>query len=1448
MNEIKNNLIFFKTQTAFEDALPNIADTSVAFIKDTRKIYTHGIYFDGADYSAIAASLQQYVNYQYLETYLHGYLRTIELENRVQTIIDAQTPKWSVMAEQISTLSENSVTKEELSRAIGSIEVTPQEITIQTIKTLLDEDTNREIAAKIILQVNDEQSNILLSADKIDLNGETNALRIFVQSMIDANLGNNEDFSNLYNRVSDLESWKNARGYLGANGVVFENIDNKNLVELSTLRGLYHYNSDNNRSSYWLKNDGSGQLGYTQSGSPAITWDETGVLTINNSYFPQSGGDGKYFDQAFKSTSTMDTPDLPGNDWPLNADSGTRTDGWAHFAQNTTGRNYVWMTTRETQHDGTPIGQWQGPWLITGPGGTAGEDGDGIQFVYTRATTADASLANLNSDYGLDAFQQNSFVPSGWNNYAQGVTKEWPYEFVGIRTKVDGVWSQYSGPTLWSHYGQNGTDGDGIEYIYYANSNGALDLTGNQLPENWPASQTAEYTGPTGSVWSDNPIDLTTLGPGSKEWVSVRKKSHETGLWGEFSAPVLWANYSRDGIADGYSIDLSNEVMPVATDSDGNVAPKEGRTYAYTNSTQVYAYHNGISHEISSITIGTIRMSDGSSLNSSNIVVSVSGNSVTVNIGTINDLAGKNIFIPIQVNFSGTEIVRDATITVYGVAMGEAGSSIELKTDVSAVHRDYNGTVVAPTAIELWCQEVQGDSGIKKYYPGEQAAAKGFAFEYFYDDNSSNVTSVSDNTITLQPSHDSITIRLKFNGNIIDVERIPYVKDGQQGITGASAVNYGISILQSSLVANPTTKKVSGTVKFKAFRQIGANNPVFINASPWVGGDNETLELHVASETLTITKDSDAVWTGTATNIGYTDTTQYAYVVIKSSVGTVRASTSIPFSISGAAGVAGNFVSIVFKRAPSKPAKPNDGSYSSPVPTGWSDGLPGYATGIDGTTPPIWMSKNTFYASNPTLTNWTEPEQVTSTSSQKIKFSNKETLAENENPDTAEGWYDVAVVYTDMIWMATKQIKDGVSGDWTIVRIKGEKGEKGDPGDTVVATIGGVVMRFNTWDSSAKYRNGTVPENGILFKDVVYYKSAWDGNTSRGNYYTVTTDNTNPGSPVRTSVNTIRSGWEMFIPASDSYFNNLIAENIGATNITAKQVIVTNNNNEVVAGMLNGTDIPSQIQGRTNPNGIRIFAGSVPATGDIRQTAFNVDEEGAVRAGSGAIEFNEDGSGKLAGGKISWNEDGSGTIANGAISWDADGVITGLHFSPQVGGSSLPDGSGSYKNTICITDIQIISNSDGVSDETEGNSVKIYFGGLAFKNGIFVKVFYFPVYAKYAKGTKILPEFRINANQVLFYAGDIIRLYYSQEPDLAALMFPNYNDDDVVYVTYTNSGYGTESKFCKCTLIDGDHYYSILVYKSVLSWSSTESWSDLKTIPSINIDSKPQEAPYEIMS
>lgn len=133
-----------------------------------------------------------------------------------------------------------------------------------------------------------------------------------------------------------------------------------------------------------------------------------------------------------------------------------------------------------------------------------------------------------------------------------------------------------------------------------------------------------------------------------------------------------------------------------------------------------------------------------------------------------------------------------------------------------------------------------------------------------------------------------------------------------------------------------------------------------------------------------------------------------------------------------------SFKSIVFKRSSSQPVKPTDGSYSSPVPVGWSDGVPaGVAQ--------LWMTTRIFTNDGliPQQATWTDVAAVTNTAGLEIYFCSAETPA--SNPTTNPDIWHVGGSSSD-IWMATRTMTNGTWSDWSLLRIKGEKGDQGIQG------------------------------------------------------------------------------------------------------------------------------------------------------------------------------------------------------------------------------------------------------------------------------------------------------------------------------------------------------------------------------------------------------------------
>lgn len=146
-----------------------------------------------------------------------------------------------------------------------------------------------------------------------------------------------------------------------------------------------------------------------------------------------------------------------------------------------------------------------------------------------------------------------------------------------------------------------------------------------------------------------------------------------------------------------------------------------------------------------------------------------------------------------------------------------------------------------------------------------------------------------------------------------------------------------------------------------------------------------------------------------------------------------------------AKGLRGDFKSRVFKRQNTKPDTPSGGTYDSPIPSGWNDGIPnGEAI--------IWSSVCTFYGAGGS-SGWSTPAPESDSDTLDIEFSPSETQPSVPSGNTpyadhsSEGWYDPSNLPSGqtMIWRAERKVSNGVyDGSWVITRIYGEKGLRGD--------------------------------------------------------------------------------------------------------------------------------------------------------------------------------------------------------------------------------------------------------------------------------------------------------------------------------------------------------------------------------------------------------------------
>lgn len=197
---------------------------------------------------------------------------------------------------------------------------------------------------------------------------------------------------------------------------------------------------------------------------------------------------------------------------------------WSLKPPTPTSGKFVYMSQAMLNARTNTFGTWSTPIRITGLNGENGADGTDIEFIYLRNTGDTPSKpASENKD---------DYVPSGWTDSPSGITATYQYEWVCVRTKPSGsgTWSAFSTPVIWAKWGDKGTDGDGMEYIFQRTEVETAPSTPLTFSPN---------AGFVPSGWTDEPSGVSADYP--FEWVSMRKKTN--GIWGGFSEPTLWNNY-----------------------------------------------------------------------------------------------------------------------------------------------------------------------------------------------------------------------------------------------------------------------------------------------------------------------------------------------------------------------------------------------------------------------------------------------------------------------------------------------------------------------------------------------------------------------------------------------------------------------------------------------------------------------------------------------------------------------------------------------------------------------------------------------------------------------------------------------------------------------------------------------------------------------------------------
>ena len=255
--------------------------------------------------------------------------------------------------------------------------------------------------------------------------------------------------------------------------------------------------------------------------------------------------------------------------------------------------------------------------------GEDGEDAADREWIYRRTDSNMApSIPTASSSSSDDV------VPNDWTDNPQGVDGNNKYEWACYRDKARGasIWSVFKGrkgtgdttgndpdtPILWSHYGEQGRDGDGMEYVFIrTNSETAPAIINNNT---WQEEVSGVMV--THTVTDDDFLPMTSAGRATDdaagvdenhryEWVALRTKTLQadgkTRVWGGYklASMKLWAKWSEDGEdgKDGVSVESYIETQE-AWSSAKEVAnaftepTPNGGWYGYTptNSNNNYIY------------------------------------------------------------------------------------------------------------------------------------------------------------------------------------------------------------------------------------------------------------------------------------------------------------------------------------------------------------------------------------------------------------------------------------------------------------------------------------------------------------------------------------------------------------------------------------------------------------------------------------------------------------------------------------------------------------------------------------------------------------------------------------------------------------------------------------------------------------------------------------------
>lgn len=437
-----------------------------------------------------------------------------------------------------------------------------------------------------------------------------------------------------------------------------------------------------------------------------------------------NGEDGWFYEYIYTTTKTYNAPEIPtaksNSSGKTNQDDEFVPDGWYDDPVDVSETNpYCWQCYRRKVSGvwGPFKGSASNPgyaaiwnnWAEKGEKGETGEDGAGIEYIYahSKIDTETFSASELKSpDRNWD--YDNPDNSTGWFDNPQGVSPDYPIEWVAKRAKPEGTSSwigiEWSSPKVWSRFSADGKDGPGLEYVFLLSTSEALSDGINYITT-LAANQTPDYTpkydyDAIHYEWVDNNSQVTAELP--YLWSSIRRK--KDGVWQQFEEPVLWNRFTTNG-KNGTSIKIvgsyeSIDAFEAKFRPNGEWIAPDNESDAYIVAGDLYVW-NGEAW----VDVGRINGNDGQSMY---IHVKYSEYSTGFNFS---DVPNKYIGIKINNNSTPPTEANEYTWTKF---VGDDGWGYEYQYHKSV-------TEATETTLKDWGNPSTKPAEWSKDYPGVSA-------------------------------------------------------------------------------------------------------------------------------------------------------------------------------------------------------------------------------------------------------------------------------------------------------------------------------------------------------------------------------------------------------------------------------------------------------------------------------------------------------------------------------------------------------------------------------------------------------------------------------------------------------------------------------------------------------------------------------------------------------